>query len=184
MDAAEEQLEEIRAAIGSLPDVGASRAAAILGRRFGIEGLDYAVVWELARTDAIPAVGEFKGHPLYCGRALEAFHDRKLLERARQSGELLQVVGVARYLAVRRSDVMHLVRSRWLRPTSWAYSYYQPKKWGPQVALYRRGDLDVLLTHPAIYWDEVRATPRGRPSDRVSGPAVPATATESRRPGR
>jgi hypothetical protein len=34
----------------------------------------------------------------------------------------------------------------------------------PAVALYRTGDRDVLLAHPAIGWEAVRVTPRGRPS--------------------
>jgi hypothetical protein len=34
----------------------------------------------------------------------------------------------------------------------------------PAVALFRVGDLDVLLAYPAIDWDTVRSTPRSRPS--------------------
>jgi hypothetical protein len=32
------------------------------------------------------------------------------------------------------------------------------------MPLFRTGDLDILLTHPAIDWPQVRATPRGRRS--------------------
>ncbi|MFI1294388.1 hypothetical protein ACH4VM_39515 [Streptomyces sp. NPDC020792] len=80
------------------------------------------------------------------------------------TGQLFQTEGAARYLEVRRSDVDHLVRAGWLQPTTWARSYYQCRREQPRVAMYRRGDLDVLLGHPAIDWDKVRATPRGRPS--------------------
>ncbi|MGO4636102.1 hypothetical protein AB4225_35065 [Streptomyces sp. 2RAF24] len=43
-------------------------------------------------------------------------------------------------------------------------SRHQPRSWAPSVPLYRLGDLDVLLAHPAIDWQEIRATPKGRPS--------------------
>ncbi|MFI1331008.1 hypothetical protein ACH4U7_12885 [Streptomyces sp. NPDC020845] len=32
------------------------------------------------------------------------------------------------------------------------------------MALYRLADLELLLAHPAIDWDEIRTTPKGRPS--------------------
>ncbi|MEU6236680.1 hypothetical protein [Kitasatospora sp. NPDC047058] len=32
------------------------------------------------------------------------------------------------------------------------------------MPLFRRGNLDVLLAHPGIDWEAVRATARGQPS--------------------
>lgn len=52
----------------------------------------------------------------------------------------------------------------WLRPATYVHGRYQPRRTAPAVALYRLGDLDVLLAHPAIDWEEVPATPKGRPS--------------------
>ncbi|MGW7603159.1 hypothetical protein [Streptomyces antimycoticus] len=45
-----------------------------------------------------------------------------------------------------------------------AAAVWQRRRDVPAVPLFRRGDLDVLLHHPAIDWTAVRATPRGRPS--------------------
>ncbi|MET8704295.1 hypothetical protein ABZW10_36400 [Kitasatospora sp. NPDC004723] len=151
------------AALGALPDVGAERAAGLLGARFGME-LEAGVLIELARTDVIPVVGEYKGHALYCGRALETFADRAVLERAVESGRLYTRVQAAGYLRVREADFAHLVRSGWVEPVTWVRSGWQRRREVPAVALFRQGDLEVLLAHPGIDWDEVRRTPKGRPS--------------------
>ncbi|MFE5302272.1 hypothetical protein [Streptomyces sp. NPDC056632] len=46
------------------------------------------------------------------------------------------------------------------------------------MPLYRLGDLDVPLAHPAIDWDEIRTTLKSRPSalTRLTQPADPGTA--------
>lgn len=43
-------------------------------------------------------------------------------------------------------------------------SGWQRRRESPAVALFRVADLDVLRTYPAIDWNEVRATPTGKPS--------------------
>uniref|UniRef100_UPI003F496D36 hypothetical protein n=1 Tax=Amycolatopsis sp. CA-290885 TaxID=3239925 RepID=UPI003F496D36 len=156
--------EEIVAAVGALPDMGASRAADVLAGRFGLEDVPASVLVELARRGVVPQVGEYKGHALYCGRALEAFSDRETLEVALRDGRLLMADEVAEYLRVRRSDVDQLVRSGWLVAVSWARSGWQRRREAPAVALYRAGDLDALLEDPGIDWEAVRSTAPGRRS--------------------
>ncbi|MCX4094837.1 hypothetical protein [Nocardia sp. alder85J] len=150
--------EEIRAAVGAVPDVGAVRAAEVLSQRLGCV-VDAETVEELARMQVIPEVGEYKGYRLYCGRTLERFTDLATLGRAEARGQLLTAAGAADYLRVRVSDLSHVVGAKWLEPVKYGRS-----RWRVQVALFRVADLDVLLTHPGIDWEAVRATPAGRPS--------------------
>lgn len=157
------EVEQIKAAVGSQPDVGASRAAEMLSERFGIE-VHSDVMLELDRTGLIPEVGEYKDYPLYDGRALELFYDRAALDKALVDGRLLQRAEVVDYLRVRASDVEHLLRANWLEPVTWVRSGWQRRRSTPAVPLFRTADLDVLLAHPAIDWDEIRSTPAGRPS--------------------
>ena len=163
VDAAVARLDQIRAAVGTLPDMGAGRAADVLSARFGTD-VDPDVLLELDRTGLVPCTGNYKGYPLYDGRALERFTDRQALDQAMTAGRLLTRGQAAGYLQVRRSDVSHLVKAHWLEPVTWVRSGWQPRRSAPQVPLFRAADLDVLLTHPAIDWDAVRATPPGRPS--------------------
>lgn len=163
VDVAVADLDQIRAAVGIQPDVGAGRAAGMLRARFGTD-VHPDVLLELDRMGLIPCVGDYKGYPLYDGRALEKFSDREALNRAMTAGRLLTRDGVAGYLQVRRSDVGHLVAAHWLEPVTWVRSGWQRRRSAPEVPLFRAGDLDILLMHPAIDWDEVRATPPGRPS--------------------
>lgn len=155
--------EEIVAAVGTVPDVGARRAAEVLTERFGFD-VAPGVLHELDRAGLVCRVGSYKDSPLYDGRALEAFADEAALRRCLDRGRLLTTVEVAGHLRVRRSDVDHLVRVRWLQPVTHVRSGWQRKRDNPLVALFRVGDLEVLLAHPGIDWDAVRSTPRGRRS--------------------
>ncbi|WP_331724057.1 hypothetical protein [Streptomyces erythrochromogenes] len=163
VEEAEGRAAEIRAATDGLPDMGACRAAAVLEERFEVK-VAPEVLAELDRVGLIECVGEYKGHPLYDGQALADFADRTALEKAKHNGRLLNRTAGARYLGIRASDFDHLTNAKWLRPTTWVHSGWQRRRDVPCVALYRLGDLDVLLEHPAIDWDEIRATPKGRPS--------------------
>jgi hypothetical protein len=60
----------------------------MLSARFGIP-VPSDVLLELDRTGLVPCVGEYKGYPLYDGRALENFTDRSALDPAMASGRLL-----------------------------------------------------------------------------------------------
>lgn len=173
VDAALERREEIVARAGSVPDLGAGRASDLLADRFGLD-VPASVLLELDRRGLVPCVGDYKGHPLYCGRALEAFTDRVALEDALRAGNLHTAEQAATYLSVRRSDLDHLTRSGWLEAVTRVHSGWQRRREAPAVPLYRTGDLDVLLAHPAIDWDDVRATPRGRPSPLAHLTARPA----------
>ncbi|WP_435060330.1 hypothetical protein [Streptomyces sp. bgisy060] len=155
--------DEIRAATGNLPDMGATRAAALLEQRFGIPVASEVLI-ELDRVGLIECVGSYKGHPLYDGHALEHFTDQAALEKARHNGRLLDRTAAAKHLGIRPSDFDHLTKSKWLRPTTYVHSGWQRRRDDPCVPLYRLGDLEILLVHPAIDWDEIRATPKGRPS--------------------
>lgn len=162
-DAALADLDRIRASVGTQPDVGAGRAADIISARFGTDVPSDALL-ELDRMGLIPCVGYYKEYPLYDGRALENFTDRAALERAMTDGRLLTRDAAAEYLRVRRSDLEHLIAAQWLEPVTWVYSGWQRHRSCPKVPLFRAADLGILLAHPAIDWDEVRATPAGRPS--------------------
>lgn len=177
VEAALARREEIVARVGSIPDVGANRAADLLADRFGIE-VPASALLELERRGLIPRVGEYKGHPLYCGRALENFTAREALVDALIDGRLYTADQAAEYLRIRRSDFDHLTRSGWLAAVTRVHSGWQRRREAPAVPLYRAGDLDVLLEHPAIDWAAVRATAAGRPSPlaRLSFPPAGASA--------
>ena len=163
VEAALANLVEIKAAVGTQPDVGAVRAAEVLSARFDIN-VEPDSLLELDRQGHIPQIGEHKGHVLYDGRALERFDDRDALLRAIRDGRLLNRDEATTHLGIRRSDFDHLVRSNWLEPVTWVHSSWQRRRAQPAVPLFRLGDLEVILAHPAIDWDEVRRTPIGRPS--------------------
>ncbi|SFD74522.1 hypothetical protein [Streptomyces aidingensis] len=146
-----------------VPNLGAHRAAELLTDRFGIN-VDPDILIELARTGLIPTAGTYKGHQLYNGQALAAFTDRDALERACDVGRLLTRDQAAAHLRIRTCDIAHLVRSGRLTPATYVCSSQQPRSWGPQVPLYRAGDLEELLAAPGIDWEAVRATPAGRRS--------------------
>lgn len=174
-DAALTRIGEIRAAVGEQPDVGATRAAQVLSARFGTD-VHPEVLLELDRAGVIPCTGDYKGYPLYDGRALERFTDRAALDRAMAAGRLLTRGQAAAYLGIRPADVGHLITAQWLEPVHWVRSGWQRRRSAPRVRLFRAGDLDVLLVHPAIDWDAVRATPPGRPSPLAALTARRATA--------
>ncbi|MBF6065435.1 hypothetical protein IU500_34445 [Nocardia terpenica] len=155
--------EQIRAKVGTFPDVGAWKAAEILSARLGRE-VAPETVEQLARVGAIPQVGEYKGFPLYCGRAVERFTDADALTRAESDGRLFTLTEAAAQLRVRASDLRHLVAAHWLEPVKHVHSGWQRRRENPKVALFRAADLDVIAAHPAIDWDAVRATAAGRPS--------------------
>jgi len=155
--------DKIIAAAGTLPDLGAWRAAEFLSGRFGVT-VDPDIMTELDRVGVVPMVGYYKESPLYDGVALEAFTNRTTLDRAMTVGRLLTADQSAAYLKIRRADLDHLVHARWLEPVKRVRSGWQRRRDYPAVALYRAGDLDVLVAHPAIDWEEIRATPSGRTS--------------------
>ncbi|KAK1176684.1 hypothetical protein B7755_052060, partial [Streptomyces sp. NBS 14/10] len=163
VDAVAERVEEIRTATGSLPDMGAGRAADVLSERFGVPVASEILV-ELDRVGLIECIGEYKGHALYDGQALEHFNDRAALEKAQRSGRLLNRTDAASHLGIRVSDIEHLINAKWLEPITWVRSGWQRRREAPTVPLFRVGDLELLAVHPAIDWDQVKRTPKGRPS--------------------
>ena len=84
-DAALARIGVIRAAAGSIPDLGAVRAAGVLSARLGLE-VTADGVEELARRDLLPVTGSYKQHALYDGRALEAFTDTGAAIEATRAG--------------------------------------------------------------------------------------------------
>lgn len=158
--------------VGTWPDMGATRAAERLSERFGLPVSADTVV-ELHRTGHIPRTGTYKGHQLYDGLALERFTDRAALEAARRDGRLLDRISAARHLGVRDVDFTHLTRAGLLHPATYVYSRFQPRSHAPAIPLYRHGDLQQLLTHPGIDWEEVRTTAKGRPSPLAHLPTAP-----------
>jgi hypothetical protein len=68
------RVDAICAAVGSVPDLGAVRAAEVLSARLGTVVTGDGVE-ELARRGQIPVTRHYKDHPLYDGRALESFTD-------------------------------------------------------------------------------------------------------------
>lgn len=168
----------IRRHAGGVPDVGSVRAAEYLTARLGIEVFPEALA-ELARQGLILVVGSLEkyhgSYPLYCGRTLETWpvDDRETVERANVAGELLVTDRVVDRLGVRRSDVDHLVRLRWLVPVEWGRGPHTPRSASPDVPLYRAGDVTALLLCEQIDWDAVRAVGKGQRSPLASLPARP-----------
>ncbi|MEC3994981.1 hypothetical protein VSR01_16170 [Actinacidiphila sp. DG2A-62] len=120
-------------------------------------------------------VGEYKGHALYDGRALEAFDDREALDAAAHAGQLYSK-NAAAYLRIRPADLDHLLRAGLLEEKHRVRAWNQPKRAYPAVPLYRRGDLDELLARTDIDWAEAQATPKGRPSPFAKLPDAAASA--------
>lgn len=144
--------------------LGAYRLAEEMAERLGVD-VDADAIVELSRLGHIPRAGEYRGRELYAVWAATRFTDRPALEQAMVSGRLRTTDGAARVLDVRRADVDHLVRLRWLRPARMADNPVQSRSRGQAtVPLFRHGDLAALLAYEGIDWTAVRATPRGRPS--------------------
>jgi len=167
----------IRRNAGSVPDLGAERAAEFLAARLGIEVEPHAV-HELGRQGRILIVGYYKEHPLYCGRSLENWHGVDEVEQANITGERLIADRAADRLGIRRSDFAHLVRLGWISPVAWGRGPFTAKKYSPDVPLYRAGDITDLLNDPAINWDAVRAVPAGKRSALANLPDRNTDATE------
>ncbi|WP_031467143.1 hypothetical protein [Sciscionella sediminilitoris] len=164
------RLDEIKSTVGTVPDVGASRAADYLTDRFGRD-VPVAAIHELSTMGLLPQVGEYHGHTLYDGRALERFTAGAALEHAITVGRHLTGDQAAEHLGIRRTDLDHLVRAGWLAPVAHVHSRWQPRRAQPEVPLYRIGDLDQLAEDPAIDWAAVRAVPKGARSPLRNLPA-------------
>lgn len=161
-EAALARIDDITAAAGTIPDCGAVRAAAELGKRLGIAVTDNGVA-ELGRQGLLPIVGDYKGWTLYDGRAIEAFTDIAAVSDACWSGHLRTADQSTAYLRIRRSDFDHLVRAGLLKSTDWGQGPYDRKDTF-SVPLYRTGDLDDLARRDDIDWDTVRSTRKGHRS--------------------
>jgi len=156
------RIDEIRAAAGSIPDVGAVRAAEILSGRLGLVVTPDGIA-ELGRRGLVPVAGCYKEYDLYDGRALEAFTDIAAATEATWSGYLRTAGESADYLRIRRTDLNHLIRAGLLRHASLGYGPYDRKN-QPTVPLYRAGDLDGLAARTDIGWDAVRQARKGQRS--------------------
>jgi hypothetical protein len=155
------QAGQIRDAAGSVPDLGAVRAAGVLSARLGV-AVSADGVEELARLGLLPVAGCYKGWSLYDGRGLEAFTDAAAAAEATWAGQLRTTAQSAAYLRIRRSDLAHLTRSGMLIPAKWGRGPWD-RRGAASVPLYRTGDLDQLAARTDIDWAAVRATPpRGR----------------------
>lgn len=153
---------------GTIPDVGAHRAAEILSVRLGVP-VSTDAVRELSRTGVIPAAGSYKGHRLYDGRAIEAFDDMAVLNQAEIDGYLMPTKEAMTLLGCRERDWRHLLDKGWLAPR-----LHVPGQFRTRVALFRAGDLRDLRSHPDIDWDAVRAVPAGHRSALAALPEMPA----------
>jgi hypothetical protein len=143
---------------GSIPDVGVHRAAEILSGRLAVP-VSTDAIRELCRIGVIPAVGTYKRHRLYDGRALETFGDIKILNQAEIDGYLMPTAEAMTLLGCRERDWRHLLAKGWLHPR-----LHVAGQWGSKVALFRAKDLRDLRAHPDIDWDAVRAVTAGRKS--------------------
>lgn len=153
--------------VGSVPDVGSHKAAEHLTERLGIAVEPYALP-ELARLGRI-LVDKYHGSfAVYCGRALENWPTGPAalaeVQAANVDGELLTADRVGDRLNITRTGLGHLVRLGWLEPVDWARGPHTPRSRPHDVPLYRMGDVAELLRSPAIDWDAVWATPKGKRS--------------------
>jgi hypothetical protein len=173
------RLKDIRAAAGSIPDLGAMRAAEILTGRLGTPVTSDAVA-ELGRRGLIPVTGHYKGFALYDGHTLETFTDAAAAAEATRAGRPRTPDQAAAHLRIRRADLDHLIRAGLLTPASWGRGPFD-RHGTRSVPLYRTADLDDLqdiVTACGIDWDTVRATPKGRRSllARLPGASQPTRA--------
>ncbi|MEJ8654618.1 hypothetical protein WKI65_42960 [Streptomyces sp. MS1.AVA.3] len=152
------RVDTIKRATGTLPDVGAARAEQYLAERFAMI-VRPGTAAELARRGHLPVISEYCGHPLYCGLTLEAFRDRRKIERASAAGHLHMRDAAAKILGLRESDFDHLVRAGLLTHAATAEGLFDS-----EVLLYRQADLDRLSRSRRIDWSTVRATPKGHRS--------------------
>jgi hypothetical protein len=166
-----DRLPYIMAAVGSVPDVGAVRAAEYLSEKLNVE-VTADGVHELAEMGKLAVVGDYKGRPLYSGKALETFSDLDAIYEAEQQGHLSTADEVAGRMLIRRVDFDHAVRAGLIR--EWTRV---PGQWHTEVALFRSRDVNALAASDAVDWAAVRATPKGRPSLLASLP----DATKERR---
>jgi hypothetical protein len=167
------RIGEIRAAAGSVPGLGAVRAAEVLSLRLGAVVTGNGVA-ELARRGLIPVAGSYKGYPLYDGRALEAFTDVAAAIEATWAGHLRTADESAAYLRIRRSDLDHLVRAGLLAPANWGHGPFDRRDTF-SVPLYRTGDLDDLAMRTDINWAAVRVVQAGRRSPLAALPTASAS---------
>jgi hypothetical protein len=168
------RIDAVRAAAGSVPDLGAVRAAEILTARLGT-AVSAGGVAELARRGLIRVASYYKSWPVYDGRDLEAFSDPAAAADATRAGQLRTADESAAYLRIRRSDFDHLPRAGLLVPADWGHGPYDTRRQF-SVPLYRTGDLDGLAARPDIDWAAARAA--------TSGQRSPLAALPSPAPGR
>lgn len=168
------RVDQIRQAVGNVPDVGAHRAALYLSGKLGVEvGSD--TVHELARMGKLTRAGSYKGAPLYSGRSVQAFNDPVALAKAAVDGRLLTTNEVAEELAVRRSDVDHLIRAGLLESAFASRSMWSARN-DLDVQLFRHADVRAVVERDDIDWPAVRAVQPGQRSPLAKLPdAVPAT---------
>ncbi|MET9759937.1 hypothetical protein ABZ016_12890 [Streptomyces sp. NPDC006372] len=159
-DAAVARFDAIRQAVGTMPDVGATRAEEHLAERFNMTVYPGTAA-ELARRGHLPVVGDHQGHPLYCGLTLDKFTDRRKVQRASAAGQLHMRDAAAQALGIRSSDFDHLIRSGLLTHADTARSGWNKHD---VVLLYRQADLDRLARSRSIDWAAVHATPKGHRS--------------------
>lgn len=162
----------LRRHAGSVPDLGAERAADYLTGRLGVDVYPHAV-HELAHQGRLLAVDDYKGNPIYCGRTLETWTAVDEIEQANIVGERFTADLAAERLGIRRADFDHLTRLGWITPVAWGRGPYTAKKYRPDVPLYRAGDITDLLNHPDIDWPAVRAVRKGARSPLANLPARP-----------
>jgi hypothetical protein len=172
-------ISDIRAAAGTVPDLGAVRAAETLSERLGTPVSSDGMA-ELGRRGLIPVTGYYKGFALYDGRALETFTDAAAAAEANRTGQLRTADQSARYLGIRRADLDHLTRAGLLTEAGRAHGPYDRRS-TYSVPLYRTADLDDLAARPGIDWDTVRATPKGRRSPLAALPGAPGRPARRRR---
>ncbi|GAB3812745.1 hypothetical protein [Kribbella italica] len=166
---------QLGAEVGSLPDMGAARAARVLAERFGCEVTPDAV-FELARRGVLPVVNFYRANPLFDGGEVERFSDRAVLDDAAAAGRCVTADEAAEHLRIRRSDFGHLVRAGRVGAVRRVYgSYRRSRSAAPLVALFRVVDLDALLADAGIDWAAVRATAPGRRSPLAALPTATTT---------
>ena len=163
------RLDAMRAAVGTVPDIGAGRADEYLAERFDGLTVHPGTAAELSRRGHLPAIREYKGHTLYCGLTLERFTDRRKVARASAAGRTYTRDDAAAVLGLRAADFDHLLRAGLLTHSETTVSAWHK---GVVVRLYRQADLDRVLRSSRIDWDAVRATPKGRQSPLAKLPSA------------
>jgi hypothetical protein len=156
----------LRAAIGSMPDMGTWDLAYQLAARY--QGVDVSpdTVRELWRRGHLVVRFWDRKYPVFAGRSIEAMLATLTVEdvtAAAAAGVTVSSDQAAERLGIRRTDFDHAVRAGLIRPSRTVLTGYRSKRNDPGMWLFTVGSVDALAARADVDWPAVRGVrPGGR----------------------